>query len=41
MTEFSIDDVVIVVKAVDRSGLESMVSAYVMAQYQPEAIDAN
>ena len=41
LKDFSIDDVIIGVKAIDKTGIESMVSAYVMAQYQPASIDSN
>ena len=41
LKEFSIDDVVIGVKAVDKTGNESMVSVYVLPPRQFEAIEAN
>ena len=41
LSDFSIDDVVLGIKAVDKTGMESMVSSYVMAPYQPAAIESN
>ena len=41
LKDFSIDDVIVGVKAVDKTGIESLVSAYVMAAYQQASIDLN
>ena len=41
LKDFSIDDVIIGVKAVNKAGIESMVSAYVLGPYQPTAIESN